>query len=212
MERDDVCVRAPGSIRLWWLKAVVFAFSVTAVLSTMLGLTGYPAGEWPFVGGVVGIALFLSALAVSAILLVVAKSIDAYSRTAIKESGFKVYFEGAEVKPRKGRTLMIAVVLVTLYVAAVLGVALLVSLAIVEGLGLPPLATGIHVGAKVLALVGVGGLGILMGLSFGVYFLIRRMAKWVPAVAWAVHLVLNVGDGVEELAQVSSLGRSSMRA
>ena len=211
MERDDICDRQERFRRPWWLKAVFFSFGATVVLGVMLGLTDYPTEEWPFVAGVVGVVLFLSSLVVSIILLVAAKLLTAYRRAVITESGLNIEVEDAKVAAHVGLALMVSAVIMLLYVAAVWGVALLVALAVLGGLGLPSFASDIHAAALALVVVGGGGLVALTVLSFGVYFLIGRMVKGTLAATWAIRLVLNVVHGVERRAQGGALGGSSVR-
>ncbi|MDE2788296.1 MAG: hypothetical protein OXL37_16775 [Chloroflexota bacterium] len=210
MGRDDVDIRKQRSTRPWWLKAVAFSFSATAVLGLILGLTGYPTEEWPFVAGVVGILLFLSALLVSAALLVAAKLLRTYRRAVFVDSGLDIEVEETKVTARVGIVLTVRLVITVLYASTAWGVALLVALVVLGSLGLPSFASGVHVTAVTLAGTGGGGLASVVGLSFLGYFLIGRMAKGTQTAPWVVRLVLNLVQGFERRAQVGSLDTSSM--
>lgn len=210
MEPTDAAAGEKRSKRAWWIKAIVFSLSTTVVLSVMLGVTGYPTTDWPFVAGVVGIALFLSALAVSVLLLGVAKLLTGYRRNVYEESGLEIKVEDTNAIVHVWITLIVKLVVTLLYAGSVWGMALLVALAVLGGIGLPPFVSGIHVAAVALAVVGGGGLAALVGLSFVGYFLIGRMARGNQTAPWMVRLVWNVVHVAQRGAQAGSLGGSSV--
>lgn len=211
METGDPDTREKRPSKPWWVKTIVFSFSTTVILSVMLGVTGYPTTEWPFVAGIVGIVLFLSSVAVSVVLLVTAKLLTSYRRTVYEESGLEIEVEDAKVTAHVGIALTIRLVLTLLYAGAVWGMALLVALVILGGLGLPPFVSGVHVAAIALVVVGGGGLAALIGLSFVGYFLIGRMAKGAQTAPWVVRLVWNVVHVAQRGTQAGSLGGASVR-
>ena len=212
MAESDVVSSPKKRKTPWWVKALWFALSLTAILSIFLGSTGYPAEEWPFVAGVFGVVMFLSTLAVSVVLLLAAKGLSSYRRRTLSAIGLDVEAEDTKVAALYGLRAAVTMVIALLYVSAAWGLALNVSLAILNSLGMPAFASGAYVAAVVMASAGAGGLFMLIGLSFVGYFCMRRSGTKSVPMPWVLRLSLNVVQGVEKRATFGAGSGSSVGA
>ena len=95
---------------------------------------------------------------------------------------------------------VIAVVVTLLYLSAVWGLALNVSFAILNSLGMRAFVSAAYASAVVMASVGVSGLLLLIGLPFVGYFCLRRSGTPPVTMPWALRLSFKVVQGVERRA------------
>ena len=185
----------------WWLKAVVFAISLTVILSVYLGLTGYPPEEWPFVAGVFGPMLLLSNLAVAVALLLAAKGLNQYRKVALNSGGVDVEALDAKVASGKAVKALVKVVIVLMYVGLVWGMALNVSMWLLGFWGLPEFNPKLHFAAVVMLAAGGGGILCAISLSFACYWLIEKLGgRGVPAVV-VLRTVLMLVSRFQERAE-----------
>ena len=212
MEKTDVIPGPKKRQTPWWAKALQFAFSLTVISSIFLGWTGYPSQEWPFVAGVFAVVMFLCTLIVTIVLLLAVKVLSAYRRAVSADAGIDLEAEDAKVAARVGLRVGVNLVVTLLYLGAVWGLALNVSLAVFDIVGMPAFVSSVNVVAVVLTAVGFGGFAGLIGLSFAAYYLIRRLDKRSEPLPWVFRLVFNLVRGVENRAESGSIGGSSLRA
>ncbi len=201
-ENEHTSTLTRGHAR-WWLKAMAFAISLTVILGVYLGLTGYPPVEWPFVAGVFGPMLALSNLVVALTLLLAAKGMNVYRKIALDSSGLDIEALDGKVANEKALKSLVKVVIAVMYIGLVWGMALSVSMWLLGFWGLPEFSPKLHFAAVVMLAAGGGGILGFISLSFGCYWLIRKMdRRGAPAIV-VLRTVLMLVYRFQERAETS---------
>ena len=181
-----------------WVRAFSFAVPLTIVQGIILGITGYPVEEWPFVAGVFVICLLLSGCFVTWSLLMVSKKLNDYGRLVLAELGVDVDAAAREVSVPGILWVILGVVFVLLLIGAIWGLALKALVFILQYMAMPPIGTELPLAANVMVFVGVGGLALGLLLNLVLCYLVRQLVRHRNSVSAGIRFAFKVVLGSKQ--------------
>lgn len=145
----------------------------TAIVAFLWG-TGYPAEEWPFIGGIVTVFLFLSAILVGLGVFFIGRWEDRYGRRVLLRCGIDVdRLDSGDAVSGASKIAVLAFVLL-LMSSAIWGAATSGLVLVVSRMDMPPLGPEFGVISLVLLGVGLFGLLVAFGIPAVLFFLVSR--------------------------------------
>ena len=148
----------------------------TAVVA-FLWSTSYPAEEWPFIGGIVTVLLFLSGTFVGLGVFFIGRWEDQYGRRVLLRCGIDVNSLDSEDAVSGASRAAVLLFVVLLMSATIWGAATSGLVLVVSWMDMPPLEPEFGVISLVLLGVGLFGLLVAFGIPATLFFLVSRNSR-----------------------------------